>query len=68
MELINCGKNVKVLRKVLFKCKPLAFYYVRISLPAAYDAEEDVKLLINFPLVCAEMHHFWWQGDGLKRP
>lgn len=66
VELINCVKNVKVFHKVLSKCKPLAFYYMCISFPAAYNAEEDVKLLINFPLVCAEIHHFWWQGDGLK--
>lgn len=66
VELINCGKNVNVFRKALSTCKPSAFYYVCISFPAASDADEDVKLLINFPLVCTEIHHFWWQGDGLK--
>lgn len=66
MELINCGKNVKGFHKVLSKCMPLAFYCVCISSPAAYDAEEDVKLLfINFTLVCFEIYHFQWQEDGL---
>lgn len=65
MELINYGKNVKVFRKVFSKCMPLAFYYVYISFPATYDAEEDVKLLISFPLACVEICHFWWQTDRL---
>lgn len=44
---------------------PSAFYYMYISFPATDDAEVDVKLLINFRLVCVEICHFWWQRDRL---
>lgn len=64
MELINCGKSEKVFCKVLSKCMPLAFYYVCISFPAAYNAEEDVKLLINSLLVCVEIYHSGGRETG----
>lgn len=44
---------------------PLALYNVYISFPTASDAKENVKCLTNFPLVCVEIYHFWWQRDRL---
>ena len=64
MELINHGKSVKVFCKVLSKCAPLAFYYVCISFPAACNAEEDVKLLINSLLVYVEIYHSGGRETG----